>query len=119
MKKIIFLLFLFPALVKAQDTTNVQITDSARMYIYKNVYAVINNVNVQAPGAMRFGNFGLVGQTIDTTKWVTSVSIKVFTSKTDALAGKPELFIKYLSALYTDKFPTQKDIMDRMRLAIK
>ncbi|MDB5210204.1 MAG: hypothetical protein JWQ30_1031, partial [Sediminibacterium sp.] len=105
--------------VQAQDTTNVTLTDSARMYVYKNVYAVINNVSVQAPGSIRFGNFMLVGQTVDTTKWITSITVKVFASKTDALSGKPELFTKYLATLYTDKFPTQKDIMDRMRLAIK
>lgn len=103
----------------AQDTTNVSMTDSTRMYVYKNVYAVINTINVMAPGSYRIGNFVLVGQSIDTTKWVTSISVKVFTSKADALAGKPELFIKYLATLYTDKFPTQKDILDRMRAAIK
>lgn len=119
MKKFIFLLMLLPALAHAQDTTNVTMFDSAKMYSYKNVYAVISTVNVVAPGGYRLGNFLLNGANTDTTKWITNVSVKVYSSKKDAVAGKPELFITYCPALYTDKFPTQKEILDRLRAAIK
>lgn len=106
-------------MLKAQDTTNVTLTDSVKMYTYKNVYAVINTVTVLPPGAYLLSSFMLVGAKVDSTKWITNVSIKVFSSKSDAINGKGELFVKYLPVLYTDRFPTQKEIMDRMRAAIK
>lgn len=117
MKKIIFLLSLVVMSLAAfsQDSTVATMTDSDRMYAYKNVYVVITRVNVIPPGSVA----GLRSITSDSAKWVTTISISVYTSKADFKAGKPELFSSVAPTLVTDKFPTQREILDRMRLIIK
>jgi len=116
MKKLLLLIALAfnCALSMAQDTTAVTMTDSARMYTYKNVYAMITSVQVLPPGR-KTGPF----TGVDSVKWTTAISLSVYSSKADFKAGKPELFSTYLQTLFTDKFPTQKEILDRMRSVIK
>jgi len=113
MKKIFFLLLIIAFKANGQDTTAATITDSNRMYTYKNVYAVITGVQALPPGKK------LTPINQDSTKWSTSISMSVYSSKADYKSGKPELFSMYLPTLFTDKFPTQKEIFDRMRSAIK
>ncbi len=104
--------------VSAQDTTGITLVDSNRIYQFNNVYARIDNITILAP----FRNilmFRSLKDTINNLKWLTRITIKVYASKVDYLANKGELFSRYAQELYTDKFPTQKDILDRMRISIK
>lgn len=102
---------LLPFAVKAQDTTNVSITDSSRMYRYVGVYAVINSISILPPSGLRLN--------ADSTKWLTSMTVLVYTSKNDYRARKPELFGVAPAVLKTDLYPTRLEILTRMRTVIK
>ena len=117
MKKLLIAI-LFPFALKAQDTTNVTLTDSARMYRYSGVYAVIDRIEIQPPyrsnAILRFNN-----DSATIGKWLTRITVKVYNSKADYLAGRGELFVRYPQELYTDKVSTQREIFERMRTVIK
>lgn len=113
MKKLLIVI-LFPFALQAQDSSNVALTDSSKMYRYTGVYATIGRIIITPPNTARFPL-----DTLLNTKWRTQIEVKVCASKADFLAGKSELFVRYPKELYTDKIPTQKEIFDRVRTVIK
>jgi hypothetical protein len=115
MKKLLFILFVLPFTLQAQDSTNVSLTDSGKMYRYSGVYAVIGSVRIQPPYSGR----GIIFDSTIQTKWRTQIEVKIYASKADFLSSKGELFVRYPQELYTDKIPTQKEIFDRFRTVIK
>jgi len=113
MKKLLIAI-LFPFALQAQDSTNVSLTDSSKMYRYTGVYAAIGSIRIMPPYSSR----PFLGDSVLQTKWRTNIEVKVYASKSDFLTGKGELFVRYPKELYTDKVPTQREIFDRVKTVI-